>query len=124
MNNKDTEHFKSLLLKLKDVSTKQFKVTEKDLVSNIKDSTGEISSYSFHMADMGSDSIEREKQFILASKDTELIQALDHALSKIESDEYGICEQCDKPISHQRLEVVPYAKLCLECKSKEEITST
>lgn len=121
MTKTDTEYFKKLLLQLKEEIQKKWEDTEEDLNSNIKEASGEISSYSFHLADMGTDAMEREKAFWKASMDRELLQAIDHALDKLDNGEYGLCEQCAEPINYQRLEAIPHARLCLECKSKEEI---
>jgi DnaK suppressor protein len=42
------------------------------------------------------------------------------ALAKIEEGAYGLCEQCEEPISAKRLDVVPWARLCVACQSKAE----
>ncbi len=44
---------------------------------------------------------------------------INKALKKIETDKYGICENCHEPIDPKRLEVMPEAKLCLKCHKKE-----
>ena len=120
MEVKEREYFKNLLLQIREENLKQWQDVEKDLSSNVKEASGEHSSYSFHLADMGTDSIEREKTFILASMETELLKEIDYALSKINNGNYGICEQCDLAIDHKRLEAIPHTRLCLECKSKNE----
>jgi DnaK suppressor protein len=42
------------------------------------------------------------------------------ALAKIEEGAYGLCEQCEEPISAKRLDVVPWARLCVACQSRAE----
>lgn len=121
MTHTDNEYFKKLLLDLRNEYMEQWEDTQLGLSSNIKESSGEISSYSFHLADMGTDAMEREKAFWLASLDSDEIQEVNYALEKIAKGNYGICEKCGESISHKRLEALPYARLCLECKANEEI---
>jgi RNA polymerase-binding transcription factor len=48
-------------------------------------------------------------------------QAIDEALTRLTEGTYGICAECGVEISERRLEAVPFAKLCVECQSKEEL---
>ena len=99
----------------------EMKETMKSHISTtIKDSTGDLSSYSYHMADQGTDAMERELAFMFASKSGRLVYHIDEALRRIEDGTYGLCERCNKPISAARLQAVPYARMCIECKSAEE----
>ena len=72
------------------------------------------------MADQGTDAMERELAFMFASKSGRLIYHIDEALRRIEKKTYGLCEKCKKPISAARLQAVPHARMCIECKSAEE----
>jgi DnaK suppressor protein len=85
-----------------------------------RDASGDLSAYSFHMADLGTDAMEREKRFLFASRDTRLLYHIDQALERVHQGTYGMCESCGLEIAHGRLEVVPHARLCLACKEKEE----
>ena len=87
---------------------------------NQRDSSGDLSGYSFHMADVGTDAMEREKAFLFASSEGRLLMEIDEALRKVYAGEYGNCEVCEKPISRARLEAMPYVRLCLSCKEREE----
>ena len=88
--------------------------------STLKDASGENSAYSFHMADVGTDNMEREKAFFFATKEGRFLYHLDQALERIENGTYGECQECGEPIGKERLEAVPHARLCITCKSKEE----
>jgi DnaK suppressor protein len=90
---------------------------------NQRDSAGDLSGYSFHMADVGTDAMEREKAFLFASNEGHLLREIDDALRKIYGGEYGNCETCERPIARARLEAVPYARLCKSCKETEERAS-
>ena len=87
---------------------------------NQRDSAGDLSGYSFHMADVGTDAMEREKAFQLASAEGRILIELNEALRRIARGEYGVCESCENPILRARLEAMPVARLCLSCKEKEE----
>jgi len=87
---------------------------------NPRDSAGDLSGYSFHMADVGTDAMEREKAFQLASAEGRLLLEINEALRRLARGEYGICESCGNPILRARLEAMPTARLCLSCKEKEE----
>ena len=121
MNKRDTEYFKELILqKRKTLLDELDHLKDSGLNSTIKDATGEHSSYSFHMADMGTDTMEREKAFLFASREGNLLYHLDKALERIEDGSYGICAECGNSINKERLEAVPHVRLCIKCKSKEE----
>ena len=85
-----------------------------------RDASGDLSGYSFHMADTATDNFDREFSLDIASAEQVLLNRIDEALKKIEEGIYGICENCDKKISFKRLKAVPYAKLCIKCKEDEE----
>ena len=87
---------------------------------NQRESAGDLSGYSFHMADVGTDAMEREKAFQLASAEGRILLELNEALRRIARGEYGVCESCENPILRARLEAMPVARLCLSCKEKEE----
>jgi DnaK suppressor protein len=87
---------------------------------NQRDSAGDLSGYSFHMADAGTDAMEREKAFLFASAEGRTLLEINEALRRLYRGEYGICENCGQPIARARLDAMPNARLCLVCKEKEE----
>jgi len=87
---------------------------------NQRDSSGDLSGYSFHMADSGTDAMEREKAFLFASSEGRALLEINEALRRLYRGEYGICESCGNPIARARLEAIPQARLCVPCKEKEE----
>jgi DnaK suppressor protein len=88
--------------------------------TTIKDASGDLSSYSYHMADQGTDTMDREMAFMFASKSGRLVYHIDEALRRIQEGTYGKCQSCGKQISQARLEAVPHARLCIDCKAREE----
>jgi len=77
----------------------------------------ENSTYSLHM-EQGTDTMEREKTFLFASREGKFLNYLDDALKRIEKGEYGFCSDCGSLIDKERLEAVPHAQLCIKCKLK------
>ena len=121
MTKKDRERFRKILLELRKQMTGQIDtIKETELTTTVKDASGDHSSYSFHMADQGTDNMEREKNFFYAQRNNHTLQDIEDALDRIENETYGLCVQCEKPISRERLEIVPYALLCISCQSDQE----
>ncbi len=125
MRKSDLKKYERLLLKKKKELLENMGGIMKDRVgTTTKESTGDLSSYSYHMADQGTDAMERELAFMFASKTGRLIYHVDEALRRINDGSYGTCILCERPISKARLEAVPHARLCIECKSAEEDKKT
>ncbi|HHL71091.1 MAG TPA: TraR/DksA family transcriptional regulator [Bacteroidetes bacterium] len=120
-SDKELEHFKALILAKRDELLKELgNLRNSGMSSTPKEASGEHSAYSYHMADLGTDHMEREKAFFFAGREGKLLPHLERALERIEKKEYGICRECGELISKARLEAVPHATLCIECKSKQE----
>ena len=64
------------------------------------------------------ESLELEKRLALEKQLREQLAEIQHALQKIEDGTYGMCDSCGNPIAANRLEVLPQASLCIECKAK------
>jgi RNA polymerase-binding transcription factor DksA len=82
----------------------------------------DLSSYSFHMADQGTDAMEREKSFLFASKEGRYLYRVEEALRRLykSPEEFGKCHSCNQEIPFARLEALPHARYCLDCKTREE----
>lgn len=128
---KDLEHFRQIILEKRDEIIEQ--------LQNLKDqmldpTTGEYinenSPYSLHMAEQGTDAMEREKTFLYAQRENKFLGYLEDALKRIDAGTYGICIECIEEPQHlcetcplvpkQRLEAVPHSQLCLPIKQKQE----
>jgi RNA polymerase-binding protein DksA len=118
---KDLLYFKKLTLKRKEEIIDQINhISEDTLKKSQKDAAGDISGYTYHMADIATDTYDREFSIGLASNERKLIYEIDDAVKKIEDGTYGICEECKNLISKTRLKAIPYARLCLKCQEKTE----
>lgn len=60
---------------------------------------------------------ELEKRLVLEQRLRESLNDVEHALEKYEAGTYGLCDSCGKPIEPARLEAMPQASLCLNCKA-------
>ena len=75
--------------------------------------------YDFGFADSAQSTAERNKVLAVIERLRENLHDVNVALGKIEKGTYGVCERCGEPISPERLEAIPYARLCMKCKQKE-----
>lgn len=116
----DTKKYKKLLLERRQAIVDDIKGLREETTTTTKEATGDLSHYSYHMADLGTDAQEREKKFMLAHKSGRFLHHIDEALHRIEDGTYGKCHICDKPINKPRLEAVPHARMCIKCKEEEE----
>lgn len=120
-DSKDFSKFKELLetIRLK-VSGDLRQLEDDNLNKSQRDATGDLSGYSFHMADVATDNFDLETNLGLASNEQNLLNLIDTALRKIGDGSYGVCEMCSKPIPQKRLMAMPYAFNCIKCQEIEE----
>ena len=78
-----------------------------------RDSSGDLSGYASHMADLGTDTMEREKAFLFAEQKRSRLAEVGEALKRIENGTFGVCSSCGEPIPSRRLERLPAASLIL-----------
>ena len=121
MGKKELTKFKTLILKNKEAIIDQIEHIAKDtLKQSQKDAAGDISGYTYHMADVATDTYDREFSLGLASSERKILYEIDDALKRIEDGTYGICDDCKKAISRKRLKAIPYTRLCLKCQQARE----
>src|SRR4051812_7616851 len=65
----------------------------------------------------GTSNVERELDLVLSAQARAAVDEIDRALGKIDNGTYGTCESCGQPIPRARLKALPYAALCVQCKS-------
>ena len=122
MNKRQIAHFEKRLQEERARAMKELGHYGESFNATLQASNGDLSSYSFHMADQGTDAMEREKAFLMASKEGRFLWHLNQALGRLYTtpEKYGKCEQCGEDISYERLDALPHARLCIDCKEKEE----
>jgi len=118
---KELNEFKKIILKRKEEIDDEIKHISNDtLKKSQKDASGDISGYTYHMADVATDNYDREFSLGLASNDRQSLYDLNDALKRIEDGTFGICEDCKRLITKIRLKAVPQARLCVKCQEKRE----
>ncbi|MGE5681543.1 MAG: conjugal transfer protein TraR [Bacillota bacterium] len=127
----DLEYFKKIILDKRNEIIEQLQnLREQMMDPTTGQYVNENSPYSLHMAEQGTDAMEREKIFLWAQRENKFLGYLDDALHRIENGTYGICIECiDEPqnlcptcplIAKERLAAVPHSQLCLPVKQKQE----
>jgi DnaK suppressor protein len=74
------------------------------------------------LIDAAMQTLERDRESAVETSLRELLEEVERALQRLHDGVYGICERCRRPIALQRLQAIPYATLCIECKGHEERT--
>ncbi len=121
MTKVELEKYKKLLLKKKEEILQAMKRIEEDTLSRSqRDASGDLSGYTLHMADIATDSYDREFSLGLASNAQQILYEIEEALKRVKEKGFGNCLACEKPIPKKRLRALPYASLCIECQAKEE----
>jgi RNA polymerase-binding transcription factor DksA len=114
LSKKDLERFRKALLNLRDHTVDEVTFLSGDnLARNSREASGDLSNYSLHMADQGTDNFDRELALNIVSGEQDKLYEIDEALRRIDNLTYGICELTQQPIELARLEAVPYARYCL-----------
>ncbi len=122
MNKKQLTHLEKRLLEERARVIKELGHYDKQFASSLQGEDGDLSSYSFHMADQGTDAMEREKQFLFASQEGRYLWHVNEALRRLYQTpkDFGKCHECGDSIDFDRLDALPHARLCIKCKAKEE----
>jgi DnaK suppressor protein len=87
---------------------------------SIGDETEELGFQDNHLGDVATATFDREMASTLEENSTHVLIEIDAALGRIESGTYGTCLRCGEPIGGERLEALPWATLCIDCKRKQE----
>jgi RNA polymerase-binding transcription factor DksA len=121
-------HFKNILMDEKKTILESARANMMSLVDKESgDYVGDDLSYASHMAEQGTDEMEREKNYMFVQRDEKYLGYIEEALTRIDNGTYGICIDCiDIPknlcktcplIPRERLEIVPITQHCIECKN-------
>lgn len=113
MSSIDTSRFKDLLLAERRRVMAALENLEKENRGSVEDETGE-ETQDQHLADAATAMHDRELDYGIADGERGLLAEIDAALGRIEAGTYGICTNCGRPISEERLEALPWASLCID----------
>ncbi len=115
----DAEAFKKALLAERERLSREVADLDADLSESLEDSSEE-SPYDQHMAETAAVTLDREIDLTLEENARAVISQIDRALHKLETGTYGVCDKCGKAIGEERLNIAPFATLCIDCKRLEE----
>ncbi len=121
LTKKELQKFRELLLELRDRVIDEISFISNDnLNRSSKESSGDLSGYSFHMADQGTDNYDREFAASLLNTEHDVLYEIDEALRRIDQGTYGICEISGHTIERERLKVLPFARFSVAVQSEIE----
>jgi DnaK suppressor protein len=115
----NTDLYRDMLLEERDRVTAAINHLHEDNSRSIEDETEE-ETYDNHLADSATATLNREIDYTLEENAEHVLQAVNEALQRIEDGTFGTCGRCGKPIAEERLEAIPYANRCIDCKRLEE----
>jgi len=122
MTKKLISHFEKRLMEERRRVVKELGHHDETFTNTPQSADGDLSSYSFHMADQGTDAMEREKAFLFASQEGRFLWHIDQALRRLykSPETFGKCHSCGRDIPFDRLDALPHARFCIDCKQREE----
>ena len=117
---RDVERIRSGLIERKRRLATTMGKLSGDAIQNNPRELGESSSVPQHLADLGTETFEQDRDLELAERASVEITEIDEALERLKAGTYGTCEVCEQPIPPERLSALPYASLCTRCKAEQE----
>jgi DnaK suppressor protein len=118
LSKKDLEMFRKLLEEKRIQALEEIEAM-REQIEDQRDHEGD-SAYSFHMADAGTDAMEREKLYLMIARQQKYVGYIDRALDRIAGGTYGICKVTGKAIPKERLLAVPHTEISIEAKKKQQ----
>jgi RNA polymerase-binding protein DksA len=115
----NTDRYRELLLDERDRVSASIQHLHDDNAGSIEDETEE-ETYDNHLADSATATLNREIDYTLEENSGHVLTAIDEALGRLDSGTFGTCGRCGKPIAEERLEAIPYANRCIDCKRLDE----
>ena len=115
----NTDRYRDILLDERARVSATIQRLHEDNAGTIEDETEE-ETFDNHLADSATATLNREIDYTLEENSEHVLTAIDDALVRIESGTFGTCGRCGKPIAEERLDAIPYANRCIDCKRLEE----
>ena len=117
----DTERFRGLLLEERKRVEAAIAYLHEETPGSMEDQVEEeFGTSDNHPADAATVTLDREVDYTLQENSEQVLKEIDDALQRIEAGTFGTCRSCGKPIAPERLEAMPWATLCIDCKRKAE----
>jgi RNA polymerase-binding protein DksA len=116
----DTEHFRQKLLEERQRVADAIAYLHEENPGSIEDETQEGGGVDNHLADTATVTVDREIDYTLEENSEHVLFEIDAALKRLDEGAFGVCASCGKRIEEERLEFLPYATLCIDCKRRQE----
>lgn len=114
----EIKQYEKILIRERERLLKGLAYDSEQIAKSQSESAGDMSAYSNHIADQGSETEKREITSQILSQRRETLFEIDLALRKIANGKYGLCESCGKPIEKRRLKILPQARRCVKCSGR------
>ena len=117
----DTRHFRGILEEERQRVLDAISYLHEEAPGSLEDETEEIvGSSDNHLGETATATLDREIDYSLEENSEQVLKAIEAALERIEDGTFGICQTCGEAISEERLEAIPYATQCIDCRRKGE----
>lgn len=116
----DTNRFQEALLEERQRVTAAIENLHAETPGSLTDDSGEETAFDNHLGDTATDTYDRTFGYTLEENSEHVLSEIDAALKRIEDGSYGVCTNCGKPIPEERLEALPWATSCIDCKRERE----
>jgi RNA polymerase-binding transcription factor DksA len=122
LTKKQIEHLEERLLRERERALRSLGQFEEVAKQSAEQADSDLYSYSDHIADLGTDAMEREKMLLFASKEGRYLYRVEEALRRLykEPAKFGQCHNCGSLLDFERLDALPHARYCIDCKRREE----
>jgi RNA polymerase-binding protein DksA len=118
----DPEQFRKALLDERERVVAAIEYLHEENPGSLEEETGELVSGSAdnHMADTATATFDRELDYTLEDNSGHVLAEIDAALRRLDDGTFGTCRSCGKPIDEERLNALPWAMKCIDCKRRDE----
>ena len=117
MNKNDLKHYESLLRKERKSLIQEIESIEEKIKIDSPEGNVDSNPHPYHWADIASQEEDKEMDSQILSQMSRKLEMIDIALEKIKLGTYGKCEICGNFIEKERLEIIPYARYCKNCRA-------
>lgn len=122
LNKKQLAHIEKRLLDERARAARSLGMFDRMAKADRESGDSDLSAYTDHMADQGTEAMEREKAALFATKEGRYLYRIEEALRRLYNDpkSFGSCHTCGTEVGYERLDALPHARYCIDCKLKEE----
>jgi RNA polymerase-binding protein DksA len=118
----DVDRFRVLLLEERERVVHAIEYLHEENPGSLEDETGEVlaDGADNHPGDSATATYDRELDYTLEDNSEHVLGEIDAALARIDAGTYGTCPTCGGPIGEERLEALPWATKCIDCRRRDE----